>query len=92
MPQSGPNESPLNVRKLKDVKNIFETLHSKLEFLLDLEETGIILSAVTYFGTQTPDNSLGKNGDFFLKEDTINQQWFVFAKKDNVWELIGDNP
>lgn len=88
---SGPNESPLNVRKLLDTTNIYNAIVKFYEYLKDLEETGELLGSVTYYGFSDPGSGTGKNGDIFLKE-TTSGDWEMFAKRDGTWETIAKKP
>lgn len=91
---SGPNETPLNVRKLRDTSDIFEVVKELYEHLVGLQATGEIHGSITHFGSSFPPTELGDDGDIYLREVFVAGQspsHEVWAKKNGVWIIIGKN-
>lgn len=80
----GPSEAPLNIKFLSRMKDLLATILSIADEAEQVD-TGDYLGAVTLFGEESPDNAVGKNGDFFFQEDPDLTVW---VKKADEWQVV----
>ena len=84
---SGPNESPLNVRLIEQIKLIYQNLKALFDQVEHATDGDIIGNKTYLVGQSPPDPVLGDDGDSALFED--DDSWQVWYKTLGAWALIG---